>query len=149
MSKHLKVQFAVELKGLDNNPLKERAGPDTVKAALLEAGVAPMLLDAAMGTLRAFWGTGGDPKETILTAQAACMAALQIPEQSLTGAERLVRMRLAIKLLDTAPVEVNDTEKDMILKAIEKAYASPVVYYRINELFETAVVERDRPAATT
>ncbi|MDH4172144.1 MAG: hypothetical protein OEW90_05020 [Betaproteobacteria bacterium] len=147
MSKTMKVQFAVDLMNLQGEPLKERAGIESVRAAMREAGIADMMLDQAIAILRGFWGTGGDPKETILTAQSACMAALQLPDQAMMGAERVDRMRLALKLLDKEPVEISEKEKEIILKAIEKAYASPVVYYRINELFNEAAVERDRPAA--
>lgn len=148
MSKNLQVDFTTILRGLDNKPLKERSGVESVKAALLEAGVSTMMLDSAIGMLRAFWGTGGEPKEIEVTAQAACMQALQMPDQALGGADRVVRMRLALKLLDPKqPVDVDEKERETILKAVEKAYASPVVYFRINEMFEAAVVERDRPRA--
>jgi len=139
----MKVDFLVELKAMDGKVFKERAGLDAVRTALLEAGVSSMMLDAAMGALRPFWGTA-DPKETAVTAQAVCMAALQAPEQTLTGSERVDRMRLVIKILDPEQFELSEKEKETILKCVEKAYASPVVYFRVHELFEDAA--RKTPA---
>lgn len=146
MSRNLKVDFTTELNTIEGKPLKEVVGVDAVKVTLLEAGVSQMLLDQAIAALRPFWQSGEEPKEIILTACRACANALQATDQSTPGADRVDRMRLAIKLMDPKqPVEITERDKDTILKAVEKAYPNAVVYFRIHELFERAAVERDKP----
>ena len=146
MSKNVKVDFSVVLLGLDGKELKEVAGVATVREALAAAAVSPMLLDQATAALRPFWGSGGEPEEVMLTACRAAANALQ-SDKAPSGAEAVDRMRLAIKIMDPKqPVEVSETEKKKIFDAIEKVYGN-IVYFRINELFERAAVERDKPAA--
>jgi len=144
VSKNLMVDFKINLCALDGKPLKERSGLDSVRVALMDAGVSAMLLDSAVAALRPFWGSGEEPKEVLLTAQSVAMMALQVPDQAMTGADRVDRMRLAIRLLQPGPIEITERERETIMKAIEKAYASPVVYFRIDEVFGAAAVERDR-----
>lgn len=147
MSKKLMVDFSGTLKDLEGKDLKETAGPATVRAALVSAGVSAMLIDQAVSALRPFWGTGGEPEETLLTAARACAGALQHPDQAATGATRVDNMRLALKLMDVQPVEVSEKEKDTILKAVEKAYPGPIVYFRVHELFERTAAAAAKEAA--
>jgi hypothetical protein len=145
MSKNVKVDFSAVLLGLDGKELKEVSGVDAVRASLLAAGVSTMLLDQATAALRPFWGSGGEPEEVKLTACRACANALQ-SDKAPNGAEAVDRMRIAIKLMDPKqPVEVTEPEKKKILDAIEKVYGN-IVYFRVNELFERAAAERDKPA---
>jgi hypothetical protein len=145
MSRNLKVDFTTALTTIEGKPLKEIVGVDSVKVSLLEAGVSQMLLDQAIGALRPFWGSGEEPKETVLTACRACANALQATDANTPGADRVDRMRLAIRLMDyKQPVEITERDKDMILKSVEKAYPNAVVYFRIHELFERAAAERDK-----
>jgi hypothetical protein len=77
-----------------------------------------------------------DPEPVKLTACRACANALQAPDQGAAGADRVDRMRLAIRLMDPQqPVEISEKEKETILKAVEKAYPSPLIYFRVHELF--------------
>lgn len=135
----MRVDFSTELNTLEGKPLMERAGPASVAAALIEAGVAQVLLDRALAVLRPFFGTGDEPKEVKLTACRACANALQAADASISGAERVDRMRLAIKLMDNQPVEVSKSEEATILKCVEKAYDSPLIYFRVQALFKESV----------
>lgn len=148
MSRNLKVDFNTPLTTIEGKSLKEVVGLDAVRVTLLEAGVSQMLLDQAVAALRPFWGSGEEPKETVLTACRACANALQATEPTTPGADRVDRMRLAIRLMDPKqPVELTERDKDTILKAVEKAYPNAVVYFRLHELFERAAAERDKPVA--
>lgn len=132
----MKVDFSVVLKTLEGVDLNEKAGPQTVRSALVEAGVSEQLLDRAMSILAPFFGTGDEPKETKLTLGRVAANALQAPDPSISGAERVDRMRLALKTIDVQPVEISEQEKEKILKAIEKTYPSPLVYFRAKEILE-------------
>jgi len=148
MSKNIKVDFSVALLTIEGKPLKEVVGVDAVKVTLMEAGVSQMLVDNAIAALRPFWGSGEEPKEVELTAMRAVANALQAADQSVGGADRVDRMRLAIKIMDPKqPVELSEKEKETVLKAVEKAYPSAVVYFRVHELFEEARAARDAPPA--
>lgn len=136
--KNLKVDFSTALTDLEGKEIKERAGVQAVAAALAEAGVSNMLIEQALASLRPFWGSGGEPKEVVLTAGRACANALQQPDQAMPGADRVDRMRLAIKLMDVQPVEITEKEKTTILSAVEKAYPGPIIYFRLHGLFERA-----------
>lgn len=141
----MKVDFSTVLKNLEGDQMKERAGPQSVALALLEAGVSQMMVERALAVLKGFWNTGDEPKETLLTACRVAANALQAADNAVSGAERVDRMRLAIKLMDPAqPVEVSAAEREKILKAVEKTYDSPIIYFRMSELFDEAAAAQAR-----
>lgn len=131
----MKVDFNAPINDMEGKPVIERTGIPDIIEALLKAGVARENVDTALTGLHRYFG-GGTPEQRKLTAAGVATAALQTVEPSASGGERVDRMRLVMKAIDPAqPAEITDKEKETLLKAVEKAYASSaLVYFRMHEL---------------
>lgn len=131
MKQDLMVDCSVVLVDLDGKDILEVGGMATVREAMLMAGISPMVLDGAMNALRPFWGSA-DPEKKPLKLARAVANALQ-SDNSGSGADKIDRIRLAIKVMDPKqPVELSEKERQAILTCVEKQYG-PVVYYRVHE----------------
>lgn len=129
----MRIDFNIALKDLDGKDITEASGPEAIQRALLEGGVSAMLLGRAMQALTPFFNTGEAPARVVLTAARACANALQA-DQEAKGADKVDRIRLAIKLMDPKqPVELSEREKDTILKCTDKAYGA-LIYARVYDL---------------
>lgn len=137
-----KVDFSKVLKSLDGTDLRDVVGMAGIQQSLLSAGLPKDKLEEATVALSTLF-PGGKPKDKPLTAAHVVATALQNCDGSVPGPERIDRIRVALLAMDPKqPVEVNEVDKTLIFESVAKTYTQPIVYFRINELFEAAAAKR-------
>ena len=143
----MKVDTKAVLKELNGDPILVRFSAQQMAESFMKAGMPPASVDSAVTTLLTSLG-GTLPKSEPLTWKDAVMMGLASADKDAPQGKLLDRIGLALKIQAAEEeLEITNEQRDDIMLRVKAAYPSPLVLYRVHEVFKNAELAAAAQAA--